>query len=183
MTRTYKILLTIALILTIPFTSHLYFRIETYALDQLSILQAKTTSYLLIKYSTKPNLKNLVLVEAKARGINPALAFALIEQESGWNTSAIRPEPKLNTMTIGLFQIMPSTAKACPGSPSATALFHPVTNTQCGLDLLSSYLQKTGSARKALVAYNGGEHCLIHHCAEAEAYAKSVLTRFSELTM
>lgn len=175
-----KILL--VFLLLIP-ASHLWMKLETKAIATYYIAKSKLTAYLLTNYAALPDIKNLVAVEAAARGLNPHLAFAVVEQESNWNSTAVRHEPRLGTMTVGLFQIMPSTAKACPGSPTATQLFHPVTNTKCGIFLLSSYLKKTGSPRKTLVAYNGGEGCLTHRCSGAESYATSVLTKFSEKLM
>ena len=157
--------------------AHGYVHLENKALDQYRKAKARLTTYLLKEYTSPTDFKNLVAVEAKARGIPPELAFAIVEQESNWNPAAVRYESHLKQTTVGLFQILPSTAKACPGSPSAEELFHPLTNINCGLDLLARYL-KTNSPRRALVAYNGGEGCLTRTCSGAEAYANSVLDRF-----
>lgn len=162
--------------------AHGYLNIETKLINQYHKAKARFTAYLLKEYTSPMDLKNLVTVEAKARGIPPELAFAVVEQESNWNPAAVRQEPALRTMSIGLFQILPPSAKACPGSPTAAELFHPLTNIQCGLDLLAKYL-KTNSPRRALVAYNGGEGCLTRTCGSAEAYASSVLERFSSKLM
>lgn len=166
----------LALIL-VPPLAHLYMAVEAKAVSAYQINRARATAFFLDKLHKPYNLQLMVKNEASGAGVDPKLAVALVEQESRWDPSAIRPEPKLRTASYGLFQILPETAKNCPGSPSAEQLLHPITNARCGLFLLSRYLEKTKSPRLALVAYNGGEACLRQRCPAAEAYAATVLSK------
>lgn len=176
MNRQQKILAGAA-VAALPFLSHGYMAIEGRVVDAYQHTRARASVWLLDKLQRPYDLRLLVEAEARAQGIRPELAVAMVEQESAWNPAAIRNEPQIKSASWGLFQILPETAKACPGKPAAEELLHPVVNIRCGLHLMRGYLERTKSTHKALMAYNGGERCLAVKCPQAEAYAAQVLSR------
>jgi soluble lytic murein transglycosylase-like protein len=176
MNRKQKILAGAA-VAALPFISHGYMSAEGRALNAYHRARARASVWLLDKLQRPYDLRLLVEAEARAQGVRPELAVAMVEQESAWNPAAIRNEPKIQTASYGLFQVLPESAKACPGKPGAAELLHPVANVKCGLHLMRTYLDRTKSTHKALMAYNGGERCLATRCPQAEAYAAQVLSR------
>jgi soluble lytic murein transglycosylase-like protein len=116
---------------------------------------------------------------AVAHGIEPQLVCAVIEQESAWNTWAVRYEPgflsryvaplytagKLNateaytrSMSWGLMQVMGQVARENGFSgPSLVQLCDPETGIEFGCHVLAAHLAKSkGDVSAALLAWNGG---------------------------
>ncbi|MDX1649590.1 MAG: transglycosylase SLT domain-containing protein, partial [Myxococcota bacterium] len=99
------------------------------------------------------------LVEAPARrhGVEPALVFAVMREESGY-----RPEVVSSVGARGLLQIMPDTGVRLAGSLGRAgfepaALFEPATNLELGAYYLSELLARFRGRRSAAVAaYNAG---------------------------
>lgn len=90
---------------------------------------------------------------AKQYGVDPSLYRRLIQQESGWNPSAVSP-----VGARGLTQVMPATAKD-PGF-GVDPLTDP-SNTDDQLRFGAQYLSKMqdrydGDTARALAAYNAG---------------------------
>lgn len=89
-----------------------------------------------------------IVTAAQNAGIDPALALAVAQQESGFNPSAVS-----SAGATGLFQLMPATA----ASVGVTNSNDPTQNIQGGLTYLSQLLQKYGGdVSSALWAYNAG---------------------------
>jgi soluble lytic murein transglycosylase-like protein len=101
---------------------------------------------------TTDEIKQLVISKANQYGINPGIAFAQIQRESGFNPRAVGGSGER-----GLGQFMPGTW-ARFGQGSFDNAFDPVMN----LDAWGNYMVYlmglfSGSYLKALTGYNGGE--------------------------
>lgn len=93
------------------------------------------------------NWQDLVIAEATAQKIPPALALALVNQESGFNPAARSP-----VGAIGLMQLMPQTARELGVDPN-----DPVQNIKGGMKYLRQQLDAHGGdVQLALAAYNAG---------------------------
>lgn len=95
--------------------------------------------------------------------VPPELIKAIIAQESRFNPRAERVEAAISDKSVGLMQILYSTAKGEGYSgPIGTAaaldgLYEPLTNITYGTSYLQSMLQYTGgNVAAAISAYNGG---------------------------
>ena len=92
-------------------------------------------------------VKNKIIAEAKRQGVDPAFALAVAETESHFNQNA-----KSGAGAIGVFQLMPDTAKGLGVNP-----YDLDQNIQGGIKLLKGHLDKYGGdKRKALATYNWG---------------------------
>lgn len=116
------------------------------------------------------------MVKAKATelGIDPALACALVEQESAWNPWAIRYEPAFyqkyesskpltptektaRSISWGLFQTMGDTVRSVGYKGDLAALCDPSTGIQWGLAVFQKKLELAGQdVHKGLLFWNGG---------------------------
>lgn len=99
-----------------------------------------------------------VSAAADRHGINPALAFALIRQESAFDRRARSPAGAL-----GLMQLMPATASRLARllereTPNQGALLDVDTNLDYGMAWLRRLLDRYNNPAVALAAYNAGEH-------------------------
>ncbi len=95
---------------------------------------------------------------AREHGIDPALAFALIRQESAFDPNARSPAGAL-----GLMQLMPSTARQLARhldipAPTQSNLLDIGTNLRLGMAWLRRMLDRYDHQAVALAAYNAGEH-------------------------
>ncbi|MCZ6478517.1 MAG: transglycosylase SLT domain-containing protein [Gemmatimonadetes bacterium] len=89
---------------------------------------------------------------ALAEGVQPELAFRLVQIESGFRRTAMSPAG-----AIGLTQIKPSTAQWVDPTVTHRMLFDTGTNLRIGFRYLSMLLkQYAGNERLALLAYNRG---------------------------
>jgi soluble lytic murein transglycosylase len=99
-----------------------------------------------------------VLSEANIRNVDPALAFAVIRQESAFTADA-----RSHAGAIGLMQLMPRTARRVAkrinmASPSANDLIDINTNLQLGIaHLRENLVRYGGNAVLATAAYNAGQ--------------------------
>lgn len=99
-----------------------------------------------------------VIAAAKAQGVEPALAFALIRQESAFDPDARSPAGAL-----GLMQLMPATARQLARhldipAPTQAALLDVGTNLRLGMTWLKRMLDRYDNQAVALAAYNAGTH-------------------------
>jgi soluble lytic murein transglycosylase-like protein len=89
---------------------------------------------------------------ARAEGIEPQLAFALVSVESEFTSTAVS-----SVGAVGLAQVMPSTAALLQPGISRTDLFDRETNLRLGFRYLREMMQAyDGDLRLALLAYNRG---------------------------
>lgn len=97
--------------------------------------------------STTQEIQDLITQTAEQYGVNPALALAQAQAESGFNQNAVSPAG-----AIGVFQLMPSTAAGLGVDPTDLTQ-----NIQGGVQYLSQLLnQFGGDTTLALAAYNAG---------------------------
>lgn len=90
--------------------------------------------------------QTLVASTALASGLDPVLALAVAQQESGFNPSAVSPAG-----AIGIMQLMPATAADLGVNPN-----NPTQNVQGGITLLNQLMARYGDQATALAAYNWG---------------------------
>jgi hypothetical protein len=111
-----------------------------------------------------PGYESLVMKASNALGIPYAIIAAQIEQESGWNGSAVGQYGE-----TGLFQFLPSTWKQY-GKGSAT---NPTEAVDGYIAYMKSLLQQEGGdIQKALAAYNAGPG----NIQAGMAYAQKILS-------
>ena len=102
---------------------------------------------------------------AKRYGLNPDIIKALIEEESGWISSAEGDDGS----SIGLMQIQERWHKDRMKRLGVTDLYNPEQNITVGCDILSELLNKYGNYKDALSVYNSGN---IH---DGRQYAERII--------
>jgi len=95
---------------------------------------------------SKEYLKKRIVQEAKKQGLCPYLALSVARQESNFNCNA-----KSHAGAIGLFQLMPATARDLGVNP-----YQPDQNICGGIRYLKMMKDQFGSTSFALAAYNAG---------------------------
>lgn len=130
---------------------------------------------------------------AKVLGLDPALVCAVIEQESSWNTWAVRFEPAFylkyihppvllrptteqifEAASFGLMQIMGATARAAGfKGVFLTQLCYPAIGIEYGCRKLAACVKAAGDERGGLLRYNGGGN---------PGYPDQVLARVAKYT-
>ncbi|HUG41240.1 MAG TPA: transglycosylase SLT domain-containing protein [Longimicrobiales bacterium] len=104
------------------------------------------------KYRIPADLAAAINDIALAEGIAPALAFRLVQVESGFYRMAVSP-----VGAVGYAQLMPPTAFELDPSLEYRDLFDRDTNLRLGFRYLRKMLDKyDGDLRLALLAYNRG---------------------------
>lgn len=104
------------------------------------------------RYRIPADLAAKIYDIALAEGIEPRLAFSLVNVESDFSRSAISPKGAL-----GLTQLMPSTARFFEPRIQRSDLFDPDTNLRIGFRFLKELIAKyNGNVDLALHAYNRG---------------------------
>ena len=101
--------------------------------------------------------ETIVLGHAKNYHLDPALLAAVIYQESKFNADA-----RSDRGAIGLMQLLPGTAQGIAERTGGTKfrvadLYVPEINVRYGAWYLRHLLDKYGSERTALAAYNAGQ--------------------------
>lgn len=84
-------------------------------------------------------------------GIDPAVAFGLVQAESSFRTRAVSP-----VGAIGLTQVMPATAREVEPGTTRSDLMNAKTNLRIGFKYLRRLIDKYGNEDLALTAYNRG---------------------------
>jgi len=102
-------------------------------------------------------------------GVDPALALAVAQQESGFNQGA-----RGRAGEVGVFQLMPGTASDLGVNP-----YNETENIEGGIAYLSKLYRQFGDWTKALAAYNGGPGNMARGTTPPESwqYAQDVLGR------
>ena len=91
--------------------------------------------------------QNEIIRVAQQQGVPPAIALGVAETESSFN-----PEARSGAGAIGMFQLMPGTAKDLGVDPN-----DPEKNILGGILKLKQLYQKYGTWDRAYMAYNAGE--------------------------
>lgn len=117
------------------------------------------------------DIKRLIIKIANEEGVNPAIALAIAEQESGFNPEAHRVTKDENS--YGLYQINKKS------HPDYKGGFDPEANIRYGLRYFKGQLARAkGNVPLALAAYNGGWGG--RNYSQAKGYAKEVGNRISK---
>jgi soluble lytic murein transglycosylase len=101
--------------------------------------------------------REIIIAEARDRGVNPFLAAGLIRQESMFNATAVSPAG-----AIGLMQIMPATGRALARTHGVAnfapdMLRKPELNISLGVAYMDEMLRRyQGRLTSVLAAYNAG---------------------------
>lgn len=98
------------------------------------------------KLNTKKAIKQRIIREATNQGLNPLIALSVAKQESGFEKKAVS-----RVGAIGVFQLMPATAKDLRVNPYKTE-----ENIKGGIKYLKTLKNQFGSTKLALAAYNAG---------------------------
>ncbi|MCX7969942.1 MAG: lytic transglycosylase domain-containing protein [Negativicutes bacterium] len=111
-------------------------------------------------------------------GVDPNLAVALAENESGFDATALSPAG-----AMGIMQLMPGTAAAL----GVTDAYDPGQNIDGGIRYLKQQLQRfNGDVAKALAAYNAGPAAVERYGGvppfpETQNYVANILARWRSL--
>jgi soluble lytic murein transglycosylase-like protein len=121
--------------------------------------------------STSP--VDLIASMAPSYGVPPSLALAVAQKESNFNQAAVGSAGE-----IGVFQLMPGTARDLGVNPSDLNQ-----NVQGGLSYLSQLYNQLGDWTLALEAYNGGaSHVTAGTVSSAaKSYAQSIMDSIGNL--
>src|SRR3970282_1360198 len=117
--------------------------------------------------------RDIIAAEAKKARIPPELAFAMVDQESGGDPTALSRKG-----AQGFFQLMPETAKELGVDP-----LDPVQNIRGGLTYFRQMLDKHGGdVSLALASYNAGPGAVakaggIPNFPETTDYVQRILGR------
>lgn len=103
------------------------------------------------RYDIPADLATAIHDIALNEGIDPALAFRLVQVESGFTRRAISP-----VGAVGYTQLMPATAFEMEPGLTYDDLFDRDTNLRLGFRYLRYMLDRYGDLRLALLAYNRG---------------------------
>ncbi len=111
---------------------------------------------------------------SRKNGLDPRLVYALIEQESRFNPTAVSPKG-----AQGLMQIMPDTQKLL----GLTEPFDPERNIAAGTKYLKAMMDKFQTEVQALAAYNAGPGAVAKHGGvppfdETKDYVLKVVDRY-----
>ena len=109
-------------------------------------------------------LREYTIYVAQAYGIDPAIIFAMIQIESGYNVNAY------NGGCVGLMQISLTLTNWLSSAIGISDLRDPYDNIKSGCFILRYYMDKGYTIEQALVCYNVG-----HLCANSTPYSQKVL--------
>ncbi len=109
--------------------------------------------------------------------LDPALLYAVIEQESGFQAKAVSPKG-----AMGMMQLMPETAKQW----GLLHPFDPVANIDAGARHLRWLVEKFSNLQLALAAYNSGHANVIKYGGvppfpETKLYVARIMERYQIL--
>lgn len=121
-------------------------------LTQLQLDRARAILDFSAKYHIAADLAGLIYDSAVREGIDPTLAFRIVNIESEFKPSAVS-----SAGALGLTQVMLGTAVLYQPGITSRKLLDPSTNLRIGFRYLYDLMTKyDGDLRLALVAYNRG---------------------------
>jgi soluble lytic murein transglycosylase-like protein len=104
------------------------------------------------RYQIGADLAGSIVDIALAEGIDPELAFRLVQRESDFNPRATSP-----VGAIGLTQLMPATAGYFVKGITRERLYEPTVNLRIGFRYLRGLIaEQRGDVKLALLVYNRG---------------------------
>lgn len=111
--------------------------------------------------------------------MDPALVLAVIEQESGYDETAVGDGGE----AYGLMQVQARWHLARMESLGVTDLLNPYENVAVGVDILAEKLDEGLGTGWALMAYNGGNQYAneMKQAGRISDYAKGIIERAEEL--
>ena len=118
----------------------------------------------------------VISLVARLQDVPPALVKAVIHTESNFNRLAVSPKG-----AQGLMQLMPATSQKLGVSDP----FESFQNVEGGVRYLRRLIDRYGSWRLALAAYNAGPTAVDHYGGvppyrETQAYVKKVLSYYAQ---
>lgn len=116
---------------------------------------------LALRFGVREELATIIYDQARLAKVEPAMAFGLIEQESGFDPLAVGRQGER-----GLMQIKPSTARAYDKRVTADALHDPVLNLRLGLRHLKREVEFFGDRSLGLMSYHMGRARLQRELAD-----------------
>jgi soluble lytic murein transglycosylase-like protein len=124
-----------------------------------------------------PTYDGFVKQSAARHGVDPNLVFAVMRQESGFNSRAVSYKG-----ASGLMQLMPATARRF----GVTNIFDPAQNIDAGTKYLRFLLDMfNGDVKLALAGYNAGENAVVNsgyqipRYRETQNYVKSISAKYT----
>ena len=127
------------------------------------------------RFGVERKLAGIIYEEARKAGIEPAMAFGVIEQESGFDPFAVGKSGER-----GLMQIKPSTARAYDARITPDGLLRPKANLRLGLRHLKGEVEYFGDPILGLMSYHMGrarlERELVDGAAPRDRYVERVLS-------
>ena len=100
--------------------------------------------------ATTEEVKQNIITQAKAMGVEPAVVLSIAKTESGFNQKAISPGGH-----IGVFQLSPATAKSMGYNP-----YNLDENIKAGVTYYKKMYDTFGSRELAIAAYNAGPYAI-----------------------
>ncbi len=129
------------------------------------------------RYGVPADMAELVYETALKQGLDPELAFRLVNLESGF-----RPRARSHAGAIGLAQVQLATARYYDETITLERLQDPETNLRIGLRFLRDLLNAYGDVEMALLAYNWGPTRLRELLAQGRnprnGYASSIMNGY-----
>lgn len=147
--------------------------IKTFLLFLLiSVITTNSISF--AQYSaSKAEIKEQIVKHSLEQGLDPALALSVAQQESKFNKNA-----RSSQGAVGVFQMLPSTAKALDVDPYCLN-----GNIKGGIKYLKMMQDKFGSIELALAAYNAGPGAVKKHngippYSQTKTYVRKIMANY-----
>lgn len=123
--------------------------------------------------TSKATVKDYIVKHSLEMGIDPALGLSIAKMESGFVH-----EKRSSYGAVGVFQLMPSTAKKLGYNP-----YYLSDNIRGGLMYYKMMYQKFGSVELALAAYNAGpgnvsKYKGVPPFAETKRFVKGIMSEY-----
>lgn len=100
--------------------------------------------------------KSIIIRNGVTYAVDPCLIAGIIQKESSFNANAERFEPKLNESSVGLMQLLLSTARQYEPDIGRVQLFDPETNIRIGCRHLLWHMQRGFKFPEQVDVYNVG---------------------------
>lgn len=108
--------------------------------------------------SQESKYQKIIDAAAEAFGVDGRIIMAIIATESSFDPNAKRYESRLGESSLGLMQILPSTAKSVTGKTyTESQLLDPYQNIMAGAQYYAQQMKRYGNDPiKSYAAYNSG---------------------------